>query len=424
MDPRDWHDAPEAVPGAATSKSISLRMPHQMLAILKAIARREGVGYQVLLKRWLDERIRQEWNQMRDTSTRDQREPGGTWDVRGWRRLTVHDDPPLVSARHEFLSWLAEVSEPNRTELDGRLRSPLDHAHLSARLELFVHHYFVARNWLVQIHPEIDATRNRPDFIFESDGQRLLVECKSVLDREAEAQQEQRLKTLADQVGRKLGVSVMLSPLTDLPPSLPAARIRNEITRRVGREGEVGEIDVWGTHQDSSYGLRALILKTADGDDLPVGVHGLMSQPEQVNIANRLREAIRKKAAKYGEVDLPFIVAVSAETRFPARTDHEMEALFGDRVWNLQGRDQFTEAHIPNGLFVVSRGPEHSYGRVSAVLFYRFKWLEGGHRNLMHLVHNPHATNPIEPGLLPGISQFGRLSGTQFGWINGEPEPY
>jgi hypothetical protein len=59
-DPTEWHDAPDAIPRLGTSTLISLRVPTQMLEILKAFAQREGVGYQVLIKRWLDERIREE----------------------------------------------------------------------------------------------------------------------------------------------------------------------------------------------------------------------------------------------------------------------------------------------------------------------------------------------------------------------------
>ena len=58
--PDDWLDTPEAIPREGSSKAISIRIPTQMLAILKAFARREGIGYQVLMKRWLDERIAEE----------------------------------------------------------------------------------------------------------------------------------------------------------------------------------------------------------------------------------------------------------------------------------------------------------------------------------------------------------------------------
>jgi predicted DNA binding CopG/RHH family protein len=57
LTPKGWEDAPNAVPHAQESVPISLRVPAPMLAILKEFARREGVGYQVLMKRWLDERI-------------------------------------------------------------------------------------------------------------------------------------------------------------------------------------------------------------------------------------------------------------------------------------------------------------------------------------------------------------------------------
>jgi len=55
-----WHDAPEAVVRHAESVSISIRFPQKMLEVLRAFAARERVGYQVLIKRWLDDRIAQE----------------------------------------------------------------------------------------------------------------------------------------------------------------------------------------------------------------------------------------------------------------------------------------------------------------------------------------------------------------------------
>ena len=63
LTPAGWEDATDAVPGAKASESISLRLPKPMLAILKEFARREGIGYQVMIKRWLNERIFQEREQ-------------------------------------------------------------------------------------------------------------------------------------------------------------------------------------------------------------------------------------------------------------------------------------------------------------------------------------------------------------------------
>ena len=58
-------DAEDAVPRAQEATAISLRMPKALLALLKKFAEREGLGYQVLIKRWLDDRVRLERERLR-----------------------------------------------------------------------------------------------------------------------------------------------------------------------------------------------------------------------------------------------------------------------------------------------------------------------------------------------------------------------
>jgi hypothetical protein len=72
--PAGWEDAPEAVPRAKESMQINIRLPRKMVEILKEFARRSGTGYQVLMKRWLDERIRQERERFRQEQERLRRE--------------------------------------------------------------------------------------------------------------------------------------------------------------------------------------------------------------------------------------------------------------------------------------------------------------------------------------------------------------
>lgn len=63
--PSSWEEAPDLVPRAAESVAISIRLPKPMLALLKEFAQRQGIGYQVLMKRWLDERMRAEHEQLK-----------------------------------------------------------------------------------------------------------------------------------------------------------------------------------------------------------------------------------------------------------------------------------------------------------------------------------------------------------------------
>jgi hypothetical protein len=63
--PADWQDAPDSVVRHGESVAVSIRLPKPLLALLKEFARRKRVGYQVLLKRWLDDRVRAEYEQLR-----------------------------------------------------------------------------------------------------------------------------------------------------------------------------------------------------------------------------------------------------------------------------------------------------------------------------------------------------------------------
>ena len=69
VDKREWVDAPERVPRVGETVPISVRIPKRMLVILREFARRNGLGYQVLLKRWLDDRIRQEYEALSTGTT-------------------------------------------------------------------------------------------------------------------------------------------------------------------------------------------------------------------------------------------------------------------------------------------------------------------------------------------------------------------
>lgn len=49
----DLNDAPEALP----SELVSMQFPKTMLFLIKGFAKREGIEYQELIKKWLDEKI-------------------------------------------------------------------------------------------------------------------------------------------------------------------------------------------------------------------------------------------------------------------------------------------------------------------------------------------------------------------------------
>ena len=58
--------SPEKIPNIGKSTLIDFRVPTDMVTILKEFARRQGIGYKVLMKRWLDDRIREERDKLRE----------------------------------------------------------------------------------------------------------------------------------------------------------------------------------------------------------------------------------------------------------------------------------------------------------------------------------------------------------------------
>ena len=344
------------------------------------------------------------------------------WDIRGWNRLMVHDDPPLVAARQEFQSWLIEVPEPWQSKWRGRIQSALDHPHLSVRLELCLHHYFKSKGWIVDIEPEMPGSPNKPDFRVTRGQDRILVEAKAILDEQTITQETRTLKQVADNLSGKLSRDVIIEPLSDLPPSLPAKRIKAQIEQRVKTQAdEVVEFDFSDVHQGSPFTLKILILPEGSSTKRG-GVGGTISGVHTLNIGKRIRDALEEKAGKYGSKDMPFVIAVYGVGEFPVQTRDEFDALFGDRVWNVHSSGQVTERRKQNGFFTSMPEGKRRHEDVSAALFYRFKWLEDTHVHLLHIYHNPFALRPVNSDLFPDVPQMVPDNVGSLKWINGEPE--
>ena len=345
------------------------------------------------------------------------------WDIRGWKRLTIHDDPPLVMARQQFLLWLTEVPEPHQNYWRRRLESDLDHPHFSVRLELYLHHYFKSNNWGIDIEPEMPLSTNKPDFSVTRGEDRIIVEAKAVLDEQSTAQQTQRLSQLADNLTNKLSREVIIEPLSDLPTSLPTSRICSQIEQRVRTQAaEILEFDLSDVHLNTPYSLKVIVLPSGFEGTERGGVGGIISGVHVLTIGKRIRVALEEKAGKYGHIEVPFIIAVYAEGQFPADVKHELDALLGDREWLVpqRGMGEVTERRKPNGFFNSVREGKRRHVKVSAVLFYRFKWLEHAHVHLVRIYHNPFTLRPLRPDLFPEVPQM--VSDINFEWINGEPE--
>lgn len=63
IDFSEWEDAPEAIP--QRYEHITLNIPKKMFDVLTAFARRDGMDFRAVIRKWLDERIRHEAAEMK-----------------------------------------------------------------------------------------------------------------------------------------------------------------------------------------------------------------------------------------------------------------------------------------------------------------------------------------------------------------------
>ena len=160
---------------------------------------------------------------------------------------------------------------------------------------------------------------------------------------------------------------------------------------------EVLEFDLWDVHLNTPYSLKVVILPKGSEPSEVGGIGGTVSGVHTLAIGRRIRDALEQKAGKYGDIDVSFLIAVYGKGEFPVKTIDEIDALFGDRVFLVptKGRGAVTESRKPNGFFTSMRDGTHRHEQVSAVLFYRFKWLEDNHVHQIHIYHNPFAQRTI-----------------------------
>ena len=304
----------------------------------------------------------------------------------------------LAAGCQELQLILDQVPEPMRTVWNKRLASKVDHARFSVRLELHLYSFFIQRGWAIEIEPELRGTPNRPDFVVDTGALEMIIEAKTVLGAKSERQQDDRLMRLAKDLSGKLNRTVSIHPMLDLPSSLPNRRIAADINRQFSKVYPYQEILIEGEHQGQPYALEVTVI-LVDKPTPTSDVGSTLGQVVDVDIGQPVREAIKDKARKYGDLSLPFSVAVwpKLPTHFSFSDDDDLVALYGDEVWTEFGGTTIK----PNGVFnIKSDDTKYRYSQVSAVLF-----CHPDRPDPLRVYHNPFAERPIGMAVFKGASQ-------------------
>ena len=339
-----------------------------------------------------------------DNIERDGQEPAshliGQFDY-----LNASGRPEAAAVRRLVDGWLANYPATKRPEMTQRLRSRDDVLHRSALFELMLHALLLRQGFtIVEIEPQLPNGK-APDFLVEApDGRRFYLEATlaSGMDNVA-AGADRRMREALQAIDDVRSPDFFLHLHTRGTPSRPiaTARLRRAVQRLVDEldydqavaRAEAGRplAPVWqhdehGAHfmiQPVPKNIRRPNGRAMGGRILPGGV----IRPEVA-----IKSAVEGKAGRYGDIDLPLIIAVNALEEF-ARVGDAVDALFGTTGAIVSQDGGARGVRNPDGAWCGARGPV--YSRSSAVLFVeRFSAWSVGQRSVS-LILNPWARSPI-----------------------------
>lgn len=362
---------------------------------------------------------------MTSDGRRDAMEPGTLFDDfhRDYTGAARYSEPQFAylnrSARPEanliralLEGWFSRYPQPEAAGLRACFRSSNDLQYHSAFFELFIHELLLKLGFRPQIHPTLPlVTTRRPDFLIESPNNKnfyMEVVVAANMSKDEYAARA-RMDVVYDSINRLdspnffIGMDIQGTPQT--PP--PAGPIRSFLSKNLARldpdkmmtllESGLDALPHWnyeyGDWKINFYPIPKSPEVRGKPGTRPIGLQ--FYGPQFMDSRTTIRDALCTKAGRYGDLALPYVVAINALDRSTDFTDI-MEALFGKEKYLIDlSRSKSSEPEMTrelDGVWTSKSGPR--YTRLSAALVAISLSPWNLPRANIRLYHNPWARIP------------------------------
>jgi hypothetical protein len=345
----------------------------------------------------------------------------------GFDFLNRSDHHDTQRIRDLLESWFAEYSSEARLDLAQRFRSPMRAQHQAAFFELFVHALVRRLGGSMEIHPVLSGgAAPRPDFLIREPSGDAFLEARVAMN---EKDEEGRLRNQIDELYGRLSaldspdfmINVVKLKIGTHP--LPGAKavkhfLRQELVRlqwddamaHLESGGSLRTLPRW-SFQERDWVIEFLATpkpREKRGKMLTTSVGFKLEGSKWINPRRSIIEAVEAKASKYGDLDLPFVVAVNCLEEADPNLD-VFTAFYGDELWtaNVQTGEATFHGFKRDGVWMGKGGPQNL--RVSAVLVGYPVLAWNFTRAPLWLYHHPFAAKPYI-GLLTALPQVRRES--------------
>jgi hypothetical protein len=341
-----------------------------------------------------------------------------------WSYLNRSARPEFSRARDQINQWFGRLCGDLRPGVRARLQNGDDHEFASACWELYLHEMFVRLGYDITCEPTLPSGR-KIDFLVSLDGRSMYVEATIARSSAAERSAEKRLNRVyqeLDQVQTNtfmLGITIENPGPGDMPN---VARLRAGLEKWLAAmdpDAVESDYDATGAYPTFPWEAAGWKLRfeaypkkpecRGERAARPLGIF-MDDTGGRIDDETRLRRALNRKApSQYGELDHPYVVAIS-----------EYAWEFGDHGWHrknvLYGREA---VEFGDGLPTRSvrqtdgywRGPGQRprNRRLAAVLFCAHLHPWQLDRAELEWWDNPFAERSVPKHLVPAIAHRHQL---------------
>lgn len=307
--------------------------------------------------------------------------------------------------------WFDLYPDEEKLELKCRFKKEFD----SALFELFLHELFVCQGFTVSIHPKIENTNKRPDFLVSKGDLIFYVEAKVATSKsQIDIAYENKLNTLYDAINSikssdfLLGIN-SVSLKSDKQPAIKP--ILKFLTNYLNEQN----VDELNSQIQKGKNIRDLTMKKyTDGENIEISFYLIPisskkngTLPERfigiypcitLNDGNEqvIQSSLAKKSSRYGILDKPYLICINSLGDFFTNKYDADAAIWGTLEISFSSNPQNHDIKMNrknDGFFFDKYGPAHK--RVSGTLITRIKL-----GNLVNpecwLYKNPFAENPLD----------------------------
>lgn len=260
------------------------------------------------------------------------------------------DTPYWQRVRDLLQAWLQHYPPGARADLTQRLRSDADSQHLPAFWELYLHEALRRDGWQVTVHPALQSTSIRPDFLATRGPEALFMEATAIVKPVLSERQSKHFQQVLK------GVDDLRTPDFSLGVNYISVGSRAPSTRRLRRDLAVwlGGLDCEGLARDLRAGDGHQVLPTYSWTPTPdwhLIFHafplkkGASSRPEfrpvgmtgpgfatSVDHRGPLKGRLLEKLQRLKEIPHSLVIAVLDLSEYPFYSHECDSALYGQTV--------------------------------------------------------------------------------------------